>query len=222
MAARFQPGGAEVVGGTAEFVRASPRIFAPLQHRSAEGSGGPKPAPPRFFTKYTIDFLPGLSDLCPTPHSNMSPMKISGLFSLLVLSLAGVAVAAEPPTAPPTEVVILDHAKVDDAFAKGLPLLINSRYKVQAGRRVVGGEVEYHEHDTDLLYFIEGEATMVTGGKMVEQRTTGTGEIRAKDITGGVTRHLAKGDIIVIPAGVPHWFKEVKGTCLYYVVKVTQ
>jgi quercetin dioxygenase-like cupin family protein len=30
---------------------------------------------------------------------------------------------------------------------------------------------------------------------------------------------LAKGDVVVIPAGVPHWFKEVPGTVVYYTVK---
>ena len=39
-------------------------------------------------------------------------------------------------------------------------------------------------------------------------------------IQGGEVRTLAKGDVIVVPNGTPHWFKEVSGALTYYVVKV--
>jgi glc operon protein GlcG len=48
-----------------------------------------------------------------------------------------------------------------------------------------------------------------------------TDEIRGTAIDGGTTRHLAKGDVVVVPNGLPHWFKLVDGPLLYYVVKVT-
>ena len=44
-------------------------------------------------------------------------------------------------------------------------------------------------------------------------------EIRGRKITGGETREIAKGDVIIVPAGTPHWFKEVSAPFLYYVVK---
>ena len=44
-------------------------------------------------------------------------------------------------------------------------------------------------------------------------------EIRGSSISGGETRQLAKGDVVIVPAGVPHWFKEVSNPFLYYVVK---
>lgn len=151
-------------------------------------------------------------------------MKSTALIALLALGLVSRAAAADapPPAAPPTDVVLLDHAKIDDAFAKGMPLLINTSYKIQAGRRVMPGKVEIHEHDTDIFYVTEGSATFVTGGTAVGGKTTKPGEILGDTITGGVTRHLTKGDVIVIPAGVPHWFTEVSGTFLYLVVKVTK
>ena len=146
-------------------------------------------------------------------------MKFPVLLALSCLGFTARVVAAD---APPTEVVVLDHAKIDAAFAVGMPLLVNSSYKVQAGRRVTAGNVEVHASDTDIFYVTEGEATIVTGGKPVDAKPTGPGEVRAEKITGGVARHLAKGDVIVIPAGVPHWFTEVSGTFLYLVVKVTK
>jgi glc operon protein GlcG len=46
--------------------------------------------------------------------------------------------------------------------------------------------------------------------------------MRAKEIVGGEDHQLNKGDVIVIPNGIPHWFKEVNGTFLYYMVKVSK
>jgi mannose-6-phosphate isomerase-like protein (cupin superfamily) len=146
------------------------------------------------------------------------------LLAMLALGLVVRVVAADAPpiAAPPTSVVVFDHAKVEDAFAKGLPLLINSSYKIQAGRRVMAGVVEIHEHDTDILWVTEGSATLITGGTVPGAKPTQAGEIRGEKIEGGVTRHVTKGDIIVIPPNVPHWFNEVSGTFLYFVVKVTK
>jgi mannose-6-phosphate isomerase-like protein (cupin superfamily) len=151
-------------------------------------------------------------------------MKTSALLALLALGLVSRVTAADTPKAeaPPTDALVLDHAKVDEAFAKGTPLLVNTSYKIQAGRRVMPGTVEIHEHDTDIIHILEGSATIVTGGKTENPKTTGAGEIRGDKITGGTPRKVTKGDIIVIPSGVPHWFSEVNGTCLYFVVKVTK
>ena len=146
-------------------------------------------------------------------------MKSSALIALFALGLVARAVAAD---SPPTDAVLLDHAKVDDAFAKCLPLLINTSYKIQAGRRVMPGNVEVHTSDTDIFYVTEGSATFVTGGTTEGGKTTAPGEIRGDKIAGGVAHRLTKGDVIVIPAGVPHWFTEVSGTFLYFVVKVTK
>ena len=147
-------------------------------------------------------------------------MKHRVLLPLLVLGILSPVRAAEPP---PTGVVYLDHAKVEGAFGKGLPLVGNNdRYKIHASRRVIAGVVEVHEKDTDIFYMVEGSATLVTGGVLVEPKTAGPGEIRARETTGGTTYHLAKGDFVLIPKGVPHWFKEVEGPCLYFVVRVTE
>jgi mannose-6-phosphate isomerase-like protein (cupin superfamily) len=146
-------------------------------------------------------------------------MKYSTLFTLLAVGFARTALATD---APPTDAVLLERAKVDDAFEKGMPLLINTSYKIMAGRRVMPGNVEIHEHDTDIFYVTEGSATFVTGGTAVEPKATKAGEMMAKSITGGVEHHLQRGDVIVIPSGVPHQFTEVSGTFLYFVVKVTK
>ena len=146
-------------------------------------------------------------------------MKTPVLRTLSFGLLTSLAFAADPA---PTEVVYIDHATANQAFSVGKPLLVNSSYKVQAGRRVMPGEAEVHEHDTDIFYILEGTATFVTGGTVSEAKITGPGETRGKTITGGTARKLTKGDVIVVPAGVAHCFTEVPAPFVYYVVKVTR
>lgn len=81
---------------------------------------------------------------------------------------------------------------------------------------------EIHTRDTDIAYVLRGSATLVTGGTAVDVKEIGPEELRGTAIQGGETRQLQAGDVVVIPNGVPHWFKEVQAPFLYYVVKVRQ
>ena len=110
-------------------------------------------------------------------------------------------------------------ANVAVKFQKGGLLLNADFYKVDAGRREKPGEVEWHARDTDIMYIVEGNATVVTAGEMVNSRHTAPGEIRADSINGGVSHTLSHGDVLVVPNGVPHQFVEVSNPFLYYVVK---
>jgi uncharacterized protein GlcG (DUF336 family)/mannose-6-phosphate isomerase-like protein (cupin superfamily) len=118
-------------------------------------------------------------------------------------------------------VAFLGAKQVSDAFSKGAPLLENGAYKIHASRRDAPGMAEVHDRDTDIVYVLEGSATFVTGGTMVNGRITAQDEVRGTGIDGGTTRQLAKGDVVVVPNGTPHWFKDVKVPLLYYVVKIT-
>jgi glc operon protein GlcG len=80
--------------------------------------------------------------------------------------------------------------------------------------------VEVHDKETDIFYVTDGEATIVTGGTMAGGKMTKPGQWLGTSIDGGETRHLSKGDVMVIPAGTPHWFKEVPKEINYLVVKV--
>ncbi len=90
---------------------------------------------------------------------------------------------------------------------------------MQGSHRDVAGQVEVHDKETDVLYIVDGAATFVTGGKMVGGKVSRPGQWLGTDITGGETRQLTKGDVIVIPAGTPHWFKQVSPNISYFVVK---
>ena len=109
---------------------------------------------------------------------------------------------------------------VEATFETGGLLLDASRYKIDAGRRERPGEVEYHARVTDVMHVLEGSATVVTGGTMLDPREVAPGELRASGAAGGEKHALAEGDVLAIPNGVPHQFVEVSDPFLYFVVKV--
>lgn len=124
---------------------------------------------------------------------------------------------------PPATVSYFDKSKVEAAFAEGSVLLDGSNgrnYMVHASRREKPGQAEIHTKDADVIYVVQGTAKFVTGGEAVDARSTASDELRGSGIRGGDTRTIAKGDVIVVPNGVPHQFLEVSSPFLYYVVKV--
>lgn len=91
---------------------------------------------------------------------------------------------------------------------------------VHASRRDAPGLAEAHETEADVMYIVSGSATLVTGGALVSPAAGPPGEPRAERIDGGETRTISAGDVVVIPAGVPHWFRDVSGSVEYCLVKV--
>ena len=86
----------------------------------------------------------------------------------------------------------------------------SAHYKVHASRRDAAGQVEVHTKDTDIIYVLDGSATFVTGGptstaRHRSRRRSGRGDRRAAR-----RRPLEQGDVVVVPNGTPHWFKDVQ------------
>src|SRR5262249_23211284 len=141
--------------------------------------------------------------------------------TLCLIMMASLAWLAAIGTAQSqiTNVTLIESNRMTAAFAKGTPLVENSQFKIHAARRDGPGIAEIHTRDTDIFHVLEGSATLITGGKAIEPKTIAPDEIRGKEIEGGESRRLSKGDVIIIPSGVPHWFKQVDGPLVYYVVK---
>lgn len=112
-----------------------------------------------------------------------------------------------------------DAERVAEAFRRGSSLVEGGAYRVHASRRDAPGEAEIHPGETDIFYILDGAATLVTGGEIVEPRVESGGEIRGRAIRGGNSQRLRRGDVVVVPHGVPHWFSKVEAPFTYYVVK---
>src|SRR5262249_34745328 len=157
------------------------------------------------------------------------PAVHKGVWSIRVfiklLTFAGwAALGMVAVTANAQSPVYIESQKVLDNFGKpgGNPLVPGEAYRVQTDRRTANGNIEIHEKETDIFYVIDGSATLIAGGAAVEPRATRTGQMTAKDIVNGQTYNLKKGDVVVIPAGQPHWFKQVNGFINYLTVKSVQ
>ena len=139
---------------------------------------------------------------------------------LLTMAVAFIAAAVLLGNGVPAAVHYIGHDKVTEVMTKGGPIVSDPGLVVLANRRTAG-EVEYHDHTNHVFVIVEGEATLIVGGKMVEPKRTAADQMRAPSAEGGTTYHLSKGDVITIPAKTPHWFKEVPTkTVAYYAVNI--
>ena len=139
------------------------------------------------------------------------------------IARAGAAAFGAAASAVAAPVSYWNADDVRSAFVKGSVLFDGEggrNYMVHASHRDAAGMAEVHNDDTDIIYVLDGSATLVTGGTVEGGAVTAPGEIRGSAIRGGDTRRLAKGDVVIVPNGTPHWFREVSAPFNYYVVKV--
>jgi mannose-6-phosphate isomerase-like protein (cupin superfamily) len=86
-------------------------------------------------------------------------------------------------------------------------------------------EAILHETKVAEVYtMLEGAATLVTGGTIVDGKHSasaaiGHGSIRGPRIEGGVSRRVAKGDVIIIPGGTPHWWSNLESDITYSITR---
>jgi glc operon protein GlcG len=140
------------------------------------------------------------------------------------LAMAGAAaLARNDEGARSPAVSYWKSADVAAAFVKGSVLFDGEdgrNYMVHASHRDAAGMAEVHELDADIIYVLQGSATFVTGGTAENLQQTAPNELRGSGIRGGETRHIAEGDVLIVPKRTPHWFQDVKAPFDYYVVKV--
>ncbi len=85
------------------------------------------------------------------------------------------------------------------------------------------GQAEWHEKVADILVIESGSVTLVYGGEIVDGKKTEPGQIRGASLKGGTEIALAQGDVIHIPAKVPHLMKLAPGkTVTYFVAKIVE
>jgi mannose-6-phosphate isomerase-like protein (cupin superfamily) len=97
------------------------------------------------------------------------------------------------------------------------PLLAQSmirldQYNVSLEYRALVANAAVHETEAELFYVVDGSATLVTGGRLKNETRTNAANLSGSGIEGGQSRHVAKGDFIIVPEGQPHWFSAIDGT----------
>lgn len=145
------------------------------------------------------------------------------LLPALALLLTTVLIAADPEgfaMYKASEVKSrAQSAKLDENKAGADRVATWGNHSLLLVRREGDGAAELHRTQVDLITVISGEGTLVVGGTMVGGKTTAPNEVRGKSIEGGVRKQMAAGDVIHIPANVPHQMLVPK-SLLIQVVKV--
>ena len=142
-----------------------------------------------------------------------------------VIALIGLLSAAQAPAPPAAPATYLSEAELVAALeeaAKSAPVMhtapvkIADHYRINIVRRTSAQGAIAHPDGTEVHHIIEGAATFVTGGAIVRAAGAAAG---SATIEGGQSRRVAKGDVILVPAGTPHWYKDLEGSITYLEVR---
>lgn len=144
------------------------------------------------------------------------------LMKLAVAStLLTAAAFAQQPAAPKLfssasdVMALIAKAKMDKK--EGQPMVSErilslAPYNANLEYRTAVAPASVHETEAEMFYVIDGTATMVTGGKLVNEKRTNAANLSGTSIEGGMSREIAKGDFIMVPEGTPHGFSKINGT----------
>lgn len=91
------------------------------------------------------------------------------------------------------------------------PILVLAPYTASLEYRASVGPAAVHEREAEIFYVVDGSATLVTGGKLVNEKRTNTENLSGTAIEGGASQKVSKGDFIMVPENTPHWFGAIDG-----------
>ena len=149
----------------------------------------------------------------------MRVIAVLGVFALLTaVTIAAQRGGGQNQPAPSiTDTKVVTAAEVA-ALVAGTPKDRNGNanfirlapYSVNMEHRIMSQAASVHETEAELFYVIDGAGTLVTGGKLTEEKRTNAENLTGTAIQGGVSKRVAKGDWILVPAGVPHQYPAVE------------
>jgi mannose-6-phosphate isomerase-like protein (cupin superfamily) len=156
---------------------------------------------------------------------------------LAVTAIAMTSAAASAQTPPPAvDVTAADAKAFLDRLPKDrvsdLPIRVADVggykvgvYGVLRPKGVAGGANRHQTTVTEIYYMLEGSATLVTGGTIVDEKSAGTSpntkrpNFNGPRIEGGVSRKVVPGDVIVIPGNLPHWWSSLDSDIRYLIFR---
>ena len=157
-------------------------------------------------------------------------MKVTAIVLMAVAMLGHASLGQEAMPTPdqysPADLMAMEKSLEQKADASGLATETLKKYAsdyTMLAFRSKSGKAELHEKFADFYFVVGGEATLVSGGHIVNSSTTAPGEVRGDSVQDGKETRLKKGDIVHIPANIPHQLVLAKGgTFQYFIVKVQE
>jgi mannose-6-phosphate isomerase-like protein (cupin superfamily) len=145
-----------------------------------------------------------------------------------MMMIAAVTASAQTQTPPPAPApgspaifksaadlaAVLSKATAGAGGTSSSNVTTTDQYRISLVKRDKAAGALAHQGNTELLYIVEGEGTMVTGGKL-----TAAANGNPASIADGVSQRFVKGDVFVVPAGSPHWFSVVDKAVTYLEVR---
>jgi mannose-6-phosphate isomerase-like protein (cupin superfamily) len=92
------------------------------------------------------------------------------------------------------------------------PLAGYGNLSLRVSVQTKSGGAEIHAHLDDLMIVQQGKATLITGGTLIQRQELANGGAKGAGIQNGVSQEINAGDVILIPAGVPHQLVVPAGT----------
>jgi len=140
---------------------------------------------------------------------------VNGAIALLLVtaampSPAAAQAASEPVVAGRAEIqaqtqAMLAEMKPDQGFM-WRPVLRDGKTVAAIEIWKKPGRPAVHPTEAEYAIVLEGSGTLISGGTLNDAKTSNPGLVEGSRIENGATRSLGPGDVILIPAGVPHWF----------------
>lgn len=148
----------------------------------------------------------------------------------LALTIAATAAWAQQ-AAPPTKTyssaadVAALLAKAKAEHKDGQPTVIENilrlaPYSANLEYRTSVGPAAVHEKEAEMFYVIDGSGTLVTGGKLIDEKRNNAENLGGTGIEGGKSQAMAKGDFAIVPENTPHWFSAINGTLVLMSIHV--
>jgi mannose-6-phosphate isomerase-like protein (cupin superfamily) len=162
-------------------------------------------------------------------------MRFLAIFlALLTLAAGDAGAQASPP--PAVDISAADIDAFIDAFPRDAisdrPIRVADVggyrvgvYGVFRPRSRPGDAIRHQTSVTEIYYMLSGTGTLVTGGRIADERATGgspnTGRpnFAGPRIEGGVSRRVVPGDIVIIPGNVPHWWSSLDTDIRYLIFR---
>src|SRR5215510_5089371 len=156
--------------------------------------------------------------MCVTKTSQSVALQVPG-------AGRGATPATTPAPTPGSAGIFKSDAELTAALKKAIaaangnqsssPIANTDQYRINIVHREKAAGALAHEGNTELHYIIEGTGVVVTGGTI----DRGAGGINSATIQGGETHAVKKGDVILVPSGSAHWYKEVTTPITYLEVR---
>jgi len=154
-------------------------------------------------------------------------MRVRVLCTILTLVItAAIAQQLTAQNPPPAPKLFASSADVTAMIAKAKaerkpdqpnfiqPIVGLAPYTANLEHRVAGikAPASVHEREAEMFYVVEGSGTLVTGGKLLEEKRTNAENLTGSGVEGGTPRKISKGDWVMVPEKTPHWFSQIDGT----------